>query len=40
MQKASSYFADRIAAALKFQAKMAKLSKSAENKERINRLGV
>jgi methyl-accepting chemotaxis protein len=40
MQKASSYFADRVAAALKFQGEMAKLSKSAENKERINRLGV
>jgi methyl-accepting chemotaxis protein len=39
MQKASSYFSDRVAAALKFQAEMAKLSKSAENRERINRLG-
>ena len=40
MQKASSYFADRVGAALKFQGEMAKLSKSAENRERINRLGV
>ena len=31
LQKASSYFADRAAAALKFQGEMAKLSKSVEN---------
>jgi len=40
LQKASSYFADRVAAALKFQGDMAKLSKSVENGERIKRLGV
>src|SRR5262245_26873245 len=40
VQKASSYFADRVAAALKFQGEMAKLSKSVENGERIKRLGV
>jgi methyl-accepting chemotaxis protein len=40
LQKASSYFADRVAAALKFQGEMAKLSKSVENGERIKRLGV
>jgi methyl-accepting chemotaxis protein len=40
LQKASSYFADRVAAALRFQGEMAKLSKSAENGERIARLGV
>jgi len=39
MQKASSYFADRIAAAIKFQGEMAKLTRSAENRERISRLG-
>jgi hypothetical protein len=38
MQKASGYFADRVAAALKFQGEMVKLSKSAENGERITRL--
>jgi methyl-accepting chemotaxis protein len=40
LQKASSYFADRVAAALRFQGEMAKLSKSAENGQRIARLGV
>ena len=40
LQKASSYFSDRVAAALKFQAEMARLSKSVENGERIKRLGV
>ncbi|MCP4620798.1 MAG: HAMP domain-containing protein [Bradyrhizobium sp.] len=40
LQKASSYFADRVAAALRFQGEMAKLSKSVENGERVKRLGV
>jgi methyl-accepting chemotaxis protein len=40
LQKASSYFSDRVAAALKFQGEMAKLSKSVENGERIKRLAV
>src|SRR5689334_15332220 len=40
LQKASSYFADRVAAALKFQGEMAQLSRSVENGERIKRLGV
>jgi methyl-accepting chemotaxis protein len=40
LQKASSYFADRVAAALRFQGEMARLSKSVENGERIKRLGV
>jgi methyl-accepting chemotaxis protein len=40
MQKASAYFAERVAAALKYQGEMAKLSKSPENRERISRLGV
>jgi methyl-accepting chemotaxis protein len=40
LQKASSYFSDRVAAALKFQGEMARLSKSVENGERIKRLGV
>jgi methyl-accepting chemotaxis protein len=40
LQKASSYFSDRVAAALKFQGEMTKLSKSVENGERIKRLGV
>jgi methyl-accepting chemotaxis protein len=38
MQKASGYFADRVADALKFQGEMVKLSRSAENGERITRL--
>jgi methyl-accepting chemotaxis protein len=40
LEKASSYFADRVAAALRFQGEMARLSKSDENGERIKRLGV
>jgi methyl-accepting chemotaxis protein len=40
LQKASSYFSDRVAAALKFQGEMARLSKSVENGERIKRLAV
>jgi methyl-accepting chemotaxis protein len=40
LQKASGYFADRAAAALKFQGEMARLSKSVENGERIKRLAV
>jgi methyl-accepting chemotaxis protein len=40
MQKASGYFADRVAAARKFQGEMAKLSKSVENGERITKLAV
>src|SRR5580765_1222641 len=40
IQKGAEYFADRRAAALKFQGEMARLSKSAENKERILRLEV
>ena len=40
IQKAAEYFADRRAAALKFQGEMARLSKSAENRERISRLEV
>src|SRR5262245_27376305 len=40
LQKASSYFADRAASALRFQGEMARLSKSVENGERIKRLGV
>jgi methyl-accepting chemotaxis protein len=38
IQKASGYFADRVADALKFQGEMVKLSRSAENGERITRL--
>ena len=40
LQRASGYFADRAAAGLKFQAEMARLSKSVENGERIKRLAV
>ena len=40
MQKANEYFADRTTAALKFQGEMARLSKSAENGERIKRFEV
>ena len=40
IQKGAEYFADRRAAALKFQGEMARLSKSAENRERISRLEV
>jgi HAMP domain-containing protein len=38
LQKATSYFADRETAALKFAGEMAKLSKSVENGERITKL--
>jgi HAMP domain-containing protein len=38
LQKATSYFADRETAALKFTGEMAKLSKSVENGERITKL--
>jgi methyl-accepting chemotaxis protein len=40
LEKATQYFADRKAAALKFKGEMAKLSHSKENGERIARLGV
>ena len=40
IQKGAEYFADRRAAAVKFQGEMARLSKSAENRERISRLEV
>jgi methyl-accepting chemotaxis protein len=40
LQKASGYFGDRAAAALRFQGTMVKLSTSIENGERIARLGV
>jgi hypothetical protein len=40
IQKGAEYFADRRASALKFQGEMARLSKSAENRERISRLEV
>ena len=40
IQKGAEYFADRRAAALKFQGEMARLSKSTENRERISRLEV
>ena len=39
LQKAAEYFADRTASALKFQGEMAKMSRSAENRQRIARLG-
>src|SRR5450756_346680 len=39
LQKGADYFADRQAAAVKFQGEMAKLSKSVENSQRIARLG-
>jgi methyl-accepting chemotaxis protein len=39
LQKADDYFAERQAAALHFAGEMAKLSKSAENGERIAKLG-
>ncbi|TQF36263.1 chemotaxis protein [Bradyrhizobium sp. UNPF46] len=38
MQKAVTYFNDRKTAALKFSGEMAKLSRSAENRKRIDRL--
>jgi methyl-accepting chemotaxis protein len=38
LEKATSYFADRETAALKFTGEMAKLSKSVENGERIRKL--
>ena len=38
MQKAATYFNDRQTAALKFAGEMAKLSRSAENHKRIDRL--
>ena len=38
LQRASSYFADRRAAAFRFVEQMEKLSKSAENQERIAKL--
>ena len=40
LEKATQYFADRKASALKFKGEMAKLSHSKENGERIARLGV
>jgi methyl-accepting chemotaxis protein len=40
MQKAVTYFNDRKTAALKFSGEMAKLSRSAENRKRIDRLTV
>ena len=40
LEKATQYFADRKAAALKFKGEMTKLSRSKENGERIERLGV
>ncbi len=40
LQKGAEYFADRTAAALKFEGEMGKLSKTAENGERIARLKV
>jgi methyl-accepting chemotaxis protein len=40
MQKAVSYFNDRQAAATKFSGEMAKLSRSPENRKRIDRLTV
>ncbi|WP_441258916.1 methyl-accepting chemotaxis protein [Bradyrhizobium sp. 521_C7_N1_3] len=40
MQKAATYFNDRLTAALKFSGEMAKLSHSPENHKRIDRLTV
>ncbi|BAC47811.1 blr2546 [Bradyrhizobium diazoefficiens USDA 110] len=40
MQKAVTYFNDRQTAALKYSGEMAKLSRSAENRKRIDRLTV
>ncbi|MBX9648201.1 MAG: HAMP domain-containing protein [Xanthobacteraceae bacterium] len=37
LKKANDYFADRTTAALKFNGEMAKLSQSAENRQRIDR---
>jgi methyl-accepting chemotaxis protein len=39
LQKATEYFADRQASALKFKGELVKLSKSVENGQRIARLG-
>ena len=39
LEKGSQYFNERVASAVKFQGEMAALSKSPENRQRINKLG-